>query len=488
MQQPESVVCGDFNNDSNPDIAFINIDRTETEIRNITVVTRLGAGTGAFSPDMLGAENGWLRAMTSGDFDGDGNLDLGGLRWWSEEVSIQSGMGDGTFSEPHSRIGVAMSSNSLIASDFNRDGHKDLAVACGANNLSVLLNRGNGTFVDEKRYLVWNSPSAVAEGNFNGDGFTDLAVSNSASDDVCVMFGKGDGTFRDQMEFPARYGVGECPIAVTAADFNGDGLDDIATANYGNHPDYNNTISALINKGDGTFYAHFQYVVGAGPCAIVAADMNADGRPDLAVANAFSDDVSILPGRGDGTFAEESSYPTGRRPASIGCADFNKDGADDLAVANRLGGCVSVILGSRSGQPAVLPTATPVPTPGERPCVVIEAPYREYRTASSLSINWLLIPALKPCAADAYFAVRLPGGEIYFYDGKGINGKAAPLAKNVEVNCRLSGSLGPFPVPQNAAAGEYVCYAVLSRPNKSPWRRQNRISDLALCKFEIPHP
>jgi hypothetical protein len=116
---------------------------------------------------------------------------------------------------------------------------------------------------------------------------------------------------------------------VVLGDFNGDGSLDIATANDGTA----NSVSVLLNNGDGTFQAPKTYSAGSSPVQIVTADFNGDGIPDLAVANLDSSNVTILLGNGDGTFRSGDSFAVGKNPRSLAVGDFNGDGIPDLVIA-----------------------------------------------------------------------------------------------------------------------------------------------------------
>src|SRR5256885_11734585 len=96
-----------------------------------------------------------------------------------------------------------------------------------------------------------------------------------------------------------------------------------------------------------SFAAARTFAVGVKPYFVVVGDFNADGKPDLAVANDGSGDVSVLPGNGDGTFQNTVNYVTGPRPESIAVGDFNGDGKPDLVVANF--GCTNMALLVRDG-------------------------------------------------------------------------------------------------------------------------------------------
>lgn len=482
MQNPASIVSADFNNDSIADIAFLNIDKTETEIKDITIVTLLGKGNGTFLPEIIGRHNSFLTSIEfCGDLNNDGIQDLIGNM--GSSFLVYFGHGDGTF--PDSRF-YQIPRTIVDIADFNHDGWKDIA-ALGASNLYISLNKGDGTFGPETDYLVWNSPKAVADGDFDADGNIDLAVVNAMSNDVCVFFGIGDGSFTDQISHPARYSVGKYPTSITSADFDGDGKDDLAIANTGRSPDYNNIVSILLEAGDRTFLPHVEHTVGTGPCAITALDFNGDKKIDIAVVNRGGNDVSILTGMGDGNFDVEKRCAVGKGPNSMTSADFNGDGADDLAVTNYDDKSISIILGSSSGQPIVVPTSAPSPTPTlfEKPQVLLDTEYRSYHSGAPLMVNWRLFQGLKSYLVDAYLGVQLPNGKIYIYNGKELKKKASPIVKSIVMNGSSSGSLGPFSIPQDSPKGSYILYAVLAVKGKTPWSQSNWVSNLASCGFSI---
>src|SRR3989442_975233 len=130
------------------------------------------------------------------------------------------------------------------------------------------------------------------------------------------------------VSFIARgdFAVGPNPRPVAVGDFNGDGRPDLAVAN-----NYSNDVSVLLGNGDGTFQPAQSYVVGNYPGSVAVGDFNGDGRPDLAVTNAISNTVSVLLGNGDGTFQPAQSFAAGLNPYSVAVGDFNGDGRPDLA-------------------------------------------------------------------------------------------------------------------------------------------------------------
>ncbi len=235
----------------------------------------------------------------------------------------------------------------------------DLAVANKTSNtVTILLGDGRGNFpptgVSDLTGL--DAPVAIAAADFNGDGKTDLAVVNSGSDSVSIFLGNGDGTFTLVLPtFPATKTLptGNNPSSIAVGDFNGDGKMDIAVTNKDD-----NTVSVFLGNGDGTFQAPTEYTVGASPVWVSAADLNGDDILDLAVANNADNTVSILFGNasatnsnvGNGTFSSAVNYPAGNGPTSIAVANLNLANLPpDLAVTDQTNNAVSILLNEGSG-------------------------------------------------------------------------------------------------------------------------------------------
>ena len=297
-------------------------------------------------------------SVAVGDFNSDGQPDLAVANDsypFPGTVSVLLGNADGSFQEARNFAAGSFPS-SVAVGDFNGDGRQDLVVTNfynDSNEVSVLFGNGDGTFQAPRIFIAGNEPDSVAVGDFNGDGVPDLAVANfgilagpsNALDppsNVSVLLGNGDGTFQAARNF----GVGVGPHSVAVGDFNGDGLPDLAV---GNLLSYN--VSVLLGNGDGTFQAARNFAAGSFPSSIAVGDFNGDGLPDLAVANQDSNDVSVLLGNGDGTFEAPQNFAAGNSPASVAVSDFNGDGVQDLAVANGGFGFnnVSVLLGNGDG-------------------------------------------------------------------------------------------------------------------------------------------
>ena len=145
---------------------------------------------------------------------------------------------------------------------------------------------------------------------------------------------------------------------MAAADLNGDGKPDLAVANSGG-----DTVSVLLNNGDGTFAAKVDYPTGTRPLSVAAADLNGDGKPDLAVANE-TQHGERAPERRRRHLRRQGRLPHGAaRPCAVAVADLNGDGKPDLAVANDSERTVSVLLNNGDGTFGSRQTIPRAPSP-----------------------------------------------------------------------------------------------------------------------------
>jgi hypothetical protein len=353
---PSSVAIGDFNGDGILDFAIVLGGSNEAGIF-------LGNGDGTFrqGPNSPRATDGSLTiAVAVGDFNGDGKLDMvatdipGGLTGLFNSITGSVGgnasvfIGDGAGSlASHKDSGVGADFPSAIAvGDFNGDGKLDLVITnLNSDSVRILLGNGDGSFSQGNQIHVGHHPTSVAVGDFNGDGKLDLAVTNAADNTVSILLGHGDGTF----SAPTNVAVALRPIAIASGDFNGDGKPDLAVAGL-----LSSTVVVLLGDGAGGFPTTKSYAVGRHPSAIVVGDFNNDGKQDLAVANRLSNLVSVLLGNGDGTFAAVRNFPVADQPVAIVAGDFNADGKTDLLTANLAGNSASVLLNNTDLTPPVL--------------------------------------------------------------------------------------------------------------------------------------
>jgi hypothetical protein len=294
------------------------------------------------------------QSVAIADFNGDGKPDLALPDYTSQQISILLGNGDGTFKRlpPFSTSSGAAA---LAVGDFNGDGNLDLAVTeygfGGPGVLAIYLGKGDGTFKPGVSYQIGSLPYDITVADFNGDGILDLATANNGTHNVSVFFGNGKGTFKKPVNYFAPL-----PERVLAIDLNGDGHPDLAILAYcGIDPKVcsHGSVEVLLNTGHGAFGKPSYFPVGVGPDGIAAADLNHDGNVDLVVANnnfQAPSTISVLFGRGNGTFEAAESYDVGNGPAGLTIADFKGDGNLDIAVANVGSSTLSVLYGDDKGK------------------------------------------------------------------------------------------------------------------------------------------
>ena len=327
---PQQIVAGDFNGDGIEDLAV-----AASGANSLSIL--LGKGNGNFTAQASPATGRQPVSLAAGDFNNDGKLDVAVGNLQDSTVEVLLGNGDGTFTAAASgRAASRRCPSWRVISIRTAISMWRWRTASSPKFLSCSVPVTVRWRLPPRRPGEGANPSALAAGDYNGDGDLDLAEVNNLDLTLVALLGNGDGTFQTKGTPPE---TGHNPLAIAAGDFNNDGHLDVAVANQ-----TDGTISVFPGNGDGTFQAGQTYAAGASPSAISTADVNGDAKLDLLAAKAAANTISLWFGSGRGKFGSRKDYPTGSSPAGLAIADFNGDGLLDIAVTDSGANTVSVML------------------------------------------------------------------------------------------------------------------------------------------------
>lgn len=362
---PDLVVAADFNGDGKLDLAVADVPALGFQ-PGAEVTILLGNGDGTFTSSSIGTDyTGSVYGLAVADFNNDGKPDLA-IADGTSSITILLGNGDGTFTSAGT-VPTDGEPFGIAAGDFNGDGNADLAVA--GNNISILLGNGDGTFTAGTPISVPGNYIAVAD--FNGDGKADLALTGSTNLDAAQIFlGNGDGTFTAGATLSLSGAIDSAASdAIAVGDFNGDGITDLAIESQTESPQAV-TVDVFLGKGDGTFTAKPAAVTVNGDTnaySIAAADFNNDGKTDLLLSD--DQEAGIFLSNGDGTFTASATAPGATSSPnynSVAAGDFNGDGNPDVAVVNSDLQTAAVLLTQPSATASATLTGVTVPGSGTR--------------------------------------------------------------------------------------------------------------------------
>jgi hypothetical protein len=232
----------------------------------------------------------------------------------------------------------------LAAGDFDGDGWLDLAATNqssefnGYLGLTAYHNQNGMGFNNRTDYLTGYRPFGITSGDFNGDHLADVAIATYYSQTVTVRYAQAGGGFSS----PTDYQVNGEPFDVVTGDFNHDGLLDLATNHY--------TFSVLSGLTAGGFGSpHLVNTGSSGYGNLLAVDLNHDGRLDLAQTTGGGSSVQVFWGQAGGTFGPSDQYPAGPTADALAAGDLNGDGLLDLAITNWQSRKITTLFGELAG-------------------------------------------------------------------------------------------------------------------------------------------
>ncbi len=349
-----NLAPGDFDGDGKTDIAATQAGAYNSSLafyRNNSIV-----GHDSLTPGLvLGGVGSDI--LATGDFNGDGKLDLVSVyrsnnlfnifKNNSTPGNIQFAQVGGDYATPYNPSGVAVG-------DLNGDGKPDIALCnYGAGTMSVYINTttaGTISFAPGINFAAGSSPTAIAIADINGDGKPDIAVTNSVSASILIYQNITTGT-TFSLGMPVSIATPSGPQSIAVADMDGDGIPDLVTANY-----YPSTVSVIKNVTvagtaiqQASFKSSVDYVVGTHPYAASVADLDGDGKLDITAANINSNILSVLKNTSTNaplftaaSFAPGVPLTTANGPVNVTLFDLDGDSKPDIFASNLYSISVSV--------------------------------------------------------------------------------------------------------------------------------------------------
>jgi hypothetical protein len=332
------LFIADVNSDSKPDIIVGNYGGN-----SVTVFFNAGNGTFFLQSTYPTGSSSTPNSVSVVDVNSDSKPDIIVANQGADNIGVLLNSGNGTFlSQKTYSPGSSSFPACVSVVDVNSDNKSDIIeVNYDGNDVHVFLNSHNGTFSSQTNYSTGSDshPQAVLVVDVNSDNKPDIIVANSGTGNVGVLFNCGNGTFLSQQTYST--GSSSTPFSVAVVDVNSDNKPDIIVANKGA-----NNVVVLLNSGNGTFFLQSTYSTGSSstPNSVAVVDVNSDSKPDIIVANLGANNVGVLLNSGNGTFLSQKTYPTGSHPWFVSVVDVNSDTKPDIIVTNYGADNIGVLL------------------------------------------------------------------------------------------------------------------------------------------------
>ncbi len=312
------AVADDFNGDG-----FIDLI-TSNSVDN-TISYMQGDGNGGFASSVNYTTGSVASGMNKGDFNNDGNLDVVVTNQGGNSLSVFLGNGNGIFNSAISIPVVNGQPYTVICHDFDNDSITDLAVGCYSSALIIMKGDGTGNFTALNTYFTGAWMASINLADFNSDGILDIALPGGFAYNIIFLQGLGGGNFAIPFSLPCN----ERPFYLMVSDLNNDSLPDMIASN-----SQDTSVTVFFNTGNFSFaapvYYYFQGPWILSPGFVTLADFNNDNIQDMLVAFGTLSGISVLPGTGNGNFSTEQHF-NGANGAEIAIAvDLNQDNKTDV--------------------------------------------------------------------------------------------------------------------------------------------------------------
>lgn len=343
--EPEVIAIGDVNDDGIPDLVVAH-----PGLGDIGIL--LGQDGGTFEAEQLIPVGLGPRALALADLNGDGLTDIAVINGGGSTLVVMLQQGDGGWAEGLGTPFVTpLGPTGIAAIDVNDDKLPDLVVSDDGNGgqVTVWLANPDGGFAPPQSYNVGQQPVGLVTAYFESVDVTyspDVVTVDIGDDTLTILHNPGDGNFTST---PTTIALPVAPSALAAGDFNGDGYPDLAVAGQG--PD-GGVVAVYLNRAVSPwFVSPVLFAVDGFPSALAAADLNGDGLVDLAVTSQRSGVVEVLanltaPRSGLPVFLPPASYAVGKQPTAVAVAKLQGNANPDIAVANVGSSSVSVLSGN----------------------------------------------------------------------------------------------------------------------------------------------
>lgn len=355
LRKRSEIAIGNFDAGTTPDLAYVTDNLPGGAAHAV-----LNLGGGAYgSPPIVSLADGWygggatydIPVVHVGDVNGDGKLDLGAIVQWENAVKIALGRGDGTFDAPQTAFSTT-AATAFALGDLDGDGKLDVVMGENGSPYAVysVLNNGTWTGATARKYDFpsGRAPAVLQLADATGEGKLDLLALDEASGYLSLLPGNGDGSFGARVE---AYVGGIGLKALVAADLNGDGKADVVVGG-------GSGVFVLLSNGDGTWVSASTTLRAVE--AVALADLNGDGQLDVVAAERSQMKGLVLLNRGDGALLAPVTYPLKAYPSAVTAGDFDGDGLVDVGWGLGSSGAFELRRGTGAGALATASSFYPI--------------------------------------------------------------------------------------------------------------------------------